>query len=147
VPRAGFETTIPLGHTNFKYVRAAALDGNGQIIGSTGICDTITGKVVDAKHSIEDTGSGGHMVVSGDSGSGTFSSVRSEVSSSWAVILFWFGIGLALWYVCQYCLSFAALLSCILTCLDFRYRRKDVITACCYPFRNRSRYPTSSSLE
>ncbi|KAI0484024.1 Arylsulfotransferase-domain-containing protein [Xylariaceae sp. FL0804] len=43
LPRSGFETTVPLGTDPPRYVRAAALDANHTILGSTGIFDTVAG--------------------------------------------------------------------------------------------------------
>jgi hypothetical protein len=99
VPRGGFETTIPLGHTNAKYLRGAALDSNGQVIGSTGVCDTITGKVVEVDRPISAAGSTETMATNpSDTGFESFH-VEHQSSFSWPVLLFWFGLGLALWFV------------------------------------------------
>ncbi|KAI1266581.1 Arylsulfotransferase-domain-containing protein [Xylariaceae sp. FL1019] len=54
--RAGFETTIPVGSGNYTYFRAAALDTNQTIIGSTHIMNMITGNLTEANYTITDFG-------------------------------------------------------------------------------------------
>ncbi|KAH9884087.1 Arylsulfotransferase-domain-containing protein [Xylariomycetidae sp. FL2044] len=48
----GFETKIPLGSTESRYVRAAALDADHKVIGSTGIVNIDSGVVTKANYSI-----------------------------------------------------------------------------------------------
>ncbi|KAI1343726.1 Arylsulfotransferase-domain-containing protein [Xylariaceae sp. FL0016] len=64
LPRAGFETAIPVGQgpdaaAGARYVRVAAIDAQRNIIGASGIFDTLTGNLTAANYSITNVG---HLV-------------------------------------------------------------------------------------
>lgn len=146
VPRAGFETIIPLGHTNGKYLRAAALDTNQQVIGSTGVCDTLSGKVTEVNTPISAAKSSDNMGTkpSGKSFEAFHTSPRA--SYSWPVLVFWFAMGVLLWFVDSLsCLLLLVLFFCTDKSMS-RYRRKDVYAAYRHVLHGRSRSVTGDGV-
>ncbi|CAJ2504482.1 Uu.00g118760.m01.CDS01 [Anthostomella pinea] len=57
LPRSGFETVIPLSPIEARYARAAVLDINHNIIGSTRVFDVAAGDIHATNYSITDVGS------------------------------------------------------------------------------------------
>jgi hypothetical protein len=102
LPRAGFETAIHLGYTEAQYFRAAALDIDQRVIGSTGIYDVRSGKLSKANetisgttgHTIEESGTGKNLgSIAIDFGNGDL----SEWGSGWTIAsLLFVSVGLLL---------------------------------------------------
>lgn len=63
-PRNGFETQFKLDHY-LSYVRIAALDSEGNIIGATKAVDTLSRKVIDLDYDVTEVTRGGAKSVSG----------------------------------------------------------------------------------
>jgi len=88
VTKTGFETNVTVG-TNARYVRAAALDADGQVLGSTGVVDVNDGTVTSSDSKVDiGTGDANTTVTSSSSdsdnnaGSSSGSSSNSTSSSS-----------------------------------------------------------------
>ncbi|KAI0973627.1 Arylsulfotransferase-domain-containing protein [Xylaria arbuscula] len=81
LPRAGFETVLPVGPVRYQYVRAVALDANQTVIGTTDICSTDTGNFTVANYTITDLG----ILVSNDIADTYATSVSYAIG--WGVLL------------------------------------------------------------
>jgi hypothetical protein len=109
VTKTGFETNITVG-TNARYIRAAALDANGKVLGATGIVDVNDGTVASADTKVDiGTGDANTTVtssasdpdsVSGSSGNDTSSKSDKDsaagftnASSSLAL-----GVAMTVWF-------------------------------------------------
>lgn len=70
VPRDGFETSLALDDTSTRFARAAALDADWNVLGSSGIVDVATERVFDGVPPVAEVKHTGSVIFTDGGGDG-----------------------------------------------------------------------------